>query len=96
LVLAFILYTIIFECHHDLGVGPLEPTLLDFLLFVLEDLGSFNPVHITIDLSHEGDGDILHEVENVDCGPGGFSVKEGWVGPLVSRGALQKDCALWQ
>jgi hypothetical protein len=96
LVLAFIFDIIIFESHHDLRVGPLQPTLLDFLLFVLEDLSSFNPVHIAIDLSHEGNGHILHEVENVDCGPGAFPVKKGWVGPLVSRGALQKDCPLWK
>jgi len=85
LVLAFIFDISILESQHGLRVVPLEPTLLDILLFVLEDLSSFNPVNITINLSHEGDGDILHEVENVDCGPGGFPVKEGWVGPLVSR-----------
>jgi hypothetical protein len=84
LVLTFIFDISILECQHGLRVGPLEPTLLDILLFVLEDLSSFNPVNITVNLSHEGDGDILHEVENVDCGPGGFPVKEGWVGPLVS------------
>lgn len=56
---------------------------------MLEDLSSADPVDLSIDLAHKGDGYIRHKVKHVHSRPTAFTIKVCWIRPLVSRRALK-------
>jgi len=55
---------------------------------MLEKLSGANSINFTIYFTHESNGNIWHEVENIYCGPSTLSVEIGWIGPLMSRRTL--------
>lgn len=58
---------------------------------MLENLGGLDSVYFAINFSHEGNRNVWHEIQDVDCCPSTLSVEISGIGPLMGGRRLEQD-----